>query len=164
MRGRRLAITTGTPSMTTLPQGTWAPCTATIGTTTTPGPVRTWAAWAASNDTAQGGRERVAAMPQPPGRVEQKPAPILLGVDHEHPTGADGQVINIGRAAGDGQVMQDGPLVLLQPAKEPGSAPLSPTAPRRQATASRLGRNRSPQPAAMATSAPTAKPSRGATK
>jgi hypothetical protein len=31
MLGRRLAATTGTPSITTLPQGTWAPWTATIG-------------------------------------------------------------------------------------------------------------------------------------
>ena len=46
MLGRSQAGTTGTPSMTTLPQGTWAPWTATIGTTTTTtsGSVRTWAA------------------------------------------------------------------------------------------------------------------------
>jgi hypothetical protein len=32
-------------------------------------------------------------MPEPPGRVELEAAPILLGVDHEHPTGPDHQVI-----------------------------------------------------------------------
>jgi hypothetical protein len=52
MLGRRRAGTIGTPFMTTLPQGTWAPWTATIGTTTTPGSGRTRAAWSASNDTA----------------------------------------------------------------------------------------------------------------
>jgi hypothetical protein len=36
-----------------LAQGTWAPWTATIGTTTTSGSVRTRAAWSASNDTAR---------------------------------------------------------------------------------------------------------------
>jgi hypothetical protein len=35
MLGSRRAATTGTPFMTTLPHGTWAPWTATIGTTTT---------------------------------------------------------------------------------------------------------------------------------
>jgi hypothetical protein len=35
MLGRRWAATTGTPSMTTLPQGTWTPWMATTGTTTT---------------------------------------------------------------------------------------------------------------------------------
>jgi len=59
MLGRRRADTTGTPSTTTLPQGTRAPWTATIGTTTTPGSGRTWAARSASNDTARivGARE-----------------------------------------------------------------------------------------------------------
>jgi hypothetical protein len=52
MLGRRRADTTGTPLMTTLPHGTWAPWTATIGTTATPGSGRTWAAWSASNETA----------------------------------------------------------------------------------------------------------------
>jgi hypothetical protein len=43
MLGRRLAGTTGTPAVTTSPQpqGTWAPWTATIGTTTC-GSARTW--------------------------------------------------------------------------------------------------------------------------
>jgi hypothetical protein len=52
----RRADTTGTPSTTTLPQGTWAPWTATIGTTTTtttPGLGRTLAAWSASKLTAR---------------------------------------------------------------------------------------------------------------
>jgi hypothetical protein len=53
MLGRRRAATTGTPFVTTLPQGTWAPWTATIGTTTTSGSGRTWAARSASNDTAR---------------------------------------------------------------------------------------------------------------
>jgi hypothetical protein len=43
MLGRRLAGTTGTPCMTTLPQGTWAPWTATTGSTAIPGSGRTWA-------------------------------------------------------------------------------------------------------------------------
>jgi hypothetical protein len=42
----------------------------------------------------QGGSKGIAAMPQPPGRAEVEAAAILLGVDHEHPTGADHQVIN----------------------------------------------------------------------
>jgi hypothetical protein len=39
--GRRWAGTIGIPFMTTLPQGTWAPWTATIGTTPTPGSAKT---------------------------------------------------------------------------------------------------------------------------
>jgi hypothetical protein len=50
MLGRRRAASTGTPLVTTLPQGTWAPWTATIGTTTW-GSARTWAARSASNNT-----------------------------------------------------------------------------------------------------------------
>jgi hypothetical protein len=38
---------------------------------------------------SQCGGEGVAAMPQPPEPVELEAVPILLGVDHEHPTGAD---------------------------------------------------------------------------
>jgi len=34
----------------------------------------------------------VAAVPQPPRRVEPDATSILLGVDHEHPAGADGQM------------------------------------------------------------------------
>jgi hypothetical protein len=41
---------------------------------------------------AEGEGQWVAAMPQPPGWVELQAAPILLGVDHEHPTGADYEV------------------------------------------------------------------------
>jgi hypothetical protein len=40
----------------------------------------------------QCGGEGMAAMPQPPDRVELQPTAVLLGVDHEHPTGADHQV------------------------------------------------------------------------
>jgi len=53
MLGTRRADTTGTPSTTTLPQGTWAPWTATIGTIATAGLGRTWAAWSASKLTAR---------------------------------------------------------------------------------------------------------------
>ena len=53
MLGRRRAATTGTLATTTLPHGTWAPWTATIGTTAMPGSGRTRAAWSASNDTAR---------------------------------------------------------------------------------------------------------------
>ena len=53
MLGKRRAATTGTPSATTLPHGTWAPWTTTIGTTATPGSGRTWAARSASNETAR---------------------------------------------------------------------------------------------------------------
>ena len=41
---------------------------------------------------AQGGGKRVPAMSQSLGWVELEAAPILLGVDHEHPTGADYEV------------------------------------------------------------------------
>jgi hypothetical protein len=41
-------------------------------------------------------------MPQPPGGIELQSAAILLGVDHEHPTGPDHQMINVGAAVGDG--------------------------------------------------------------
>jgi putative transposase len=62
--------------------------------------------------------EGVAAMLQPPGWVELQSAPVLLGVDYEHPTGPDHQVINVGLAARDGQVMQDRPPVPLQRTQE----------------------------------------------
>jgi hypothetical protein len=39
--------------VTTLPQGTWAPWTATIGTTAMPGSGRTWATRSASNEIAR---------------------------------------------------------------------------------------------------------------
>jgi hypothetical protein len=63
-------------------------------------------------------------MPQLPGRVELEAAPILLGVDHEHPTGPDHQMIEVGPAARDGQVMQDRPPAPLQRVEQPGGAPL----------------------------------------
>jgi hypothetical protein len=40
----------------------------------------------------EGGGEGVAAMAQPPGRVELEPAPVPLGVDDQDAAGADGQV------------------------------------------------------------------------
>jgi hypothetical protein len=44
-------------------------------------------------------------MPQPSGRVELEATAILLGVDHEHPTGPDYQVVDVGLAMRDGQVV-----------------------------------------------------------
>ena len=41
-------------------------------------------------------------------------AAVLLGVDHEHPTRADHQVVDIRPATRDGQVVQDRPPVALQ--------------------------------------------------
>ena len=41
---------------------------------------------------AQRGGERIAAMPHAPRPIELEATAILLGVDHEHPTGADDQV------------------------------------------------------------------------
>ena len=55
----------------------------------------------------QRGGEGVAAMPQPPGRVELQSTPILLGVNHEHPTGPDHQMVDIGLATRDGQVVHE---------------------------------------------------------
>ena len=101
MLGRRRAATTGTPLVTTLPQGTWAPWTATTGSTTAPG-----------SGQNLGGLvglpryrlhcmvQRVAAVPQAAGRVELEPTQVLLGVDHEHPTGADHQVVEVRPTAG----------------------------------------------------------------
>jgi hypothetical protein len=63
-------------------------------------------------------------MPQLPRRVELQSATILLGVDHEHPTGPDCQMINVGAAARDGQVVQDRPPVPLQRCQEAGGASL----------------------------------------
>jgi hypothetical protein len=57
----------------------------------------------------QVGGKGIAAMPQSPCRVYRKAASILFGVDGEHPTGPDHQMIEVGAAAGDGQVMQDRP-------------------------------------------------------
>jgi hypothetical protein len=44
-------------------------------------------------------------MPRLPNCVELQPAPILLGIDGEHPAGTDHQMIEVGLAAGDGQVV-----------------------------------------------------------
>ena len=41
---------------------------------------------------AQGRDEQVAAMPDHPVTVLPQPPPVLLGVDHHHPAGADDQV------------------------------------------------------------------------
>jgi hypothetical protein len=77
----------------------------------------------------QGRGEGVAAMPQPPRRVELQSTPILLGVNHEHPTGPDGQVVEVGPTTGDGQVMQDRPPVSFQLPEQPSSSPLPDCAP-----------------------------------
>jgi hypothetical protein len=71
-----------------------------------------------------GGGKGIAAMPQLPNRVQLQPASILFGVDHEHATGPDHQMINVGAAAGDGQVVQDRPPLPLQRKEQPGGAPL----------------------------------------
>jgi hypothetical protein len=63
-------------------------------------------------------------MPQPPRPIELETAPILLGVNHEHPTRPDHQVIEVGPAARQGQVVQDRPPVPLQRAEQPGGASL----------------------------------------
>jgi hypothetical protein len=112
---------------------------------------------------AQCGGQGVAAMPEPPGGVELQPAWILFGVDGEHPAGADGEVINVGCRAWDGQVVQDRPPVPLQRTQQAGGASL----PRRSAPPSagvRAGPNRSPQPATIAASPPTNRPSRGTSR
>jgi hypothetical protein len=44
----------------------------------------------------------------------------LLGVDHEHPAGADDQVIHVGRGAGHGQVVQNLVAVPVQAVQQPG--------------------------------------------
>jgi hypothetical protein len=63
---------------------------------------------------AQGGDEEVAAVPQQPIGVQPEPPAVLLGVDHDHPAGADDQVVDVGLGAGDGQVVQDRPAAPLQ--------------------------------------------------
>jgi hypothetical protein len=63
-------------------------------------------------------------MPQPPGRVEVEATSILLGADHEHPTGAEHQVINVGPAPVDGQVVQYDPSVPFQRVEQPSGASL----------------------------------------
>jgi hypothetical protein len=61
-------------------------------------------------------------MPQPTRWVELEAAAILLGVDDEHAARADHQVGEVGRAAGDGQVVQDRPSLPLQGAEQSGGA------------------------------------------
>src|SRR5215207_10085369 len=99
----------GTPSMTTLPQGTWAPWTATMGTTAVPGSGRTWAAWSASQDAARtaGARGWRPCHSRPDGSSWRRPRYCLESITNT-PPGTDHQMINVGAAARDGQVMQDG--------------------------------------------------------
>ena len=63
-------------------------------------------------------------MPQPPRPIELETSSILLGVNHEHPTRTDHQVVNVRPAPGDGQVMQDHPPLPFQRTKQPSSSPL----------------------------------------
>jgi hypothetical protein len=72
----------------------------------------------------QHGGQWGAAMPEPPRLVELEATAILLGVDHESPARADHQVIEVGRAAGDGQVVQDRPPLPLQRSQDAGGASL----------------------------------------
>jgi hypothetical protein len=45
--------------------------------------------------TPRPGRERGGtAVPEPPGRIELQAAAIRSGVDHEHPSGADYEVVD----------------------------------------------------------------------
>jgi hypothetical protein len=60
---------------------------------------------------------------QPVGGLVDLPGP-LLAVDHEHASGADHQMIQVGVSAGHGQVMEDHEAVAGKPAKQPGGAPL----------------------------------------
>jgi hypothetical protein len=85
MLGSRRAATTGTPSVATLPPGNLGALGGLVGLPR-------------HRPHCRG--ERVAAVPWPPGPVELEPAPVLLGVDHEHPTGADHQVVEVRPAAG----------------------------------------------------------------
>jgi hypothetical protein len=63
-------------------------------------------------------------MPQQPILIQAQPPSVLLAVDHHHAAGPDQQMIDVGRRAGDGQVVQDRPAVPLQAAKQAGGAPL----------------------------------------
>jgi hypothetical protein len=113
-----------------LPQGTWASWTATIGATARPRVGQDHGGLVGlERHRSQGRGERVAAMPQPPGRVELEATAILLGVDHEHPTGPDHQMVDIGLATRDGQVVQHRPPVPLQRSQDAGR----PSLPRRPA-------------------------------
>ena len=103
-------------------------------------------------------------MPQPPRRVELEAASILLGIDDEHPAGADHQVVEVGPAAGDGQVVQDRPPLPLQPSQAGGrcAAPPLPRVARPwpPGWAETAAPSRPPRPRA----APTTRPNRGATR
>jgi hypothetical protein len=59
-------------------------------------------------------------------------AAVVLGVDDEHPGRADGQVVEVGLAAGDLEVMQD-PVAVAFQALERRAVARSPRAPSRQA-------------------------------
>jgi hypothetical protein len=59
-------------------------------------------------------------MAELPGWVELEAAAIVLGVDDEYAARADHQVVEVGSAAGDGQVVQDHPSLPLQGAEQPG--------------------------------------------
>ena len=112
---------------------------------------------------AQGGGERIAAVPEPPGWVEPQATSVLLGVDHEHPTSADHQVVEVARLPATARSCRT-----AHPCRSSGPSSRavrrSPAAPRCQATASELGRNRSHQPTATAASAPRTWFSRDATR
>ena len=87
--------------------------------------------------------------------------PILLGVDHEHPTRPDHQMIDVGPATRDGQIFQDGLPVPLQ-RTQGGRCAAPPPLP--AAKRQPLGRNRNPQPAATAASTPRTRLRRGASR
>jgi hypothetical protein len=112
---------------------------------------------------SQDGSERIAAMPQPPRRVELQPTPILLGVDHEHPPGPMARWSRLARLPGTARSWRS-----THPYRSSGPSSRavrrSPAAPRRPAIASGLTQNRSPQPATTAASAVTTNPSRGANR
>jgi hypothetical protein len=92
-------------------------------------------------------------MANSPDRETARPLTTFRGVEPD-----------IGPAARDGQVVQDRPPLPLELGEQAGGAAL----PRRPSlpapTASGLGRNRSPQPAAMAASPPRTSPSLGASR
>jgi hypothetical protein len=125
MLGSRRAATTGTPSATTLPQGTWVPWTARIGTTTTSGPVRTRAAWSASNVTARraGASGSRPCHSRPDWSSWRRPRYCLESITNT-PARADHQVIDVGLASRYGQVVQDRPPLPLQPIQDAGGASL----------------------------------------
>src|SRR5829696_710289 len=159
MLGRRLAATTGTPWMTILPQGTWAPCTATIGTTATPGSGRSWAAWSASNDTVR----RVGASgwrpchSRPDKSSWRRPRYCLESMTNTPP----GPIAKWSRLARLPGAARSCSTAHPWRSSESSSRAVrrSPAAPRRQALASGLGRNRSLQPTAAAASAAATRPS-----